>query len=477
MNTFKVQDDQLFSFERTPFNPVRAVIDAQRGFAEPYFFAHDIVDALKLSSSLFKTHVICQAPRMATWQTPEGRRITSVIDEWDAFKLIDEARKAQRLKDAAHDFELWLTTEMLPFFHSLKTGKLELKEDEAEEPAEPDFPPVDPDFLSGRPKAQEQEEQVIDAEFTEVETSSGDGLLSHSCDAEGHISGVRAANNPGPLDINVPAVRNEVMPFQHSEFGQVRVVMGEDGEPWFVATDVCQSLDIRTNTLRVILDADEVQEANVNSIVIGRGGRTPLIISESGLYSLILRSRKPEARRFRKWVTSEVLPAIRKHGGYLTPAKVEEIIRDPDVMIGMLMELKEARTAKEAALEAKADAELELAFAEVAIKEAKPKVDLVDKAFGKHKCTIYSVARNFEGINAMRAKEVLVECGYLRKVGRYYYVSRPSINRKYFIEGYSSTGHPAIYVTPDGVALLHKLYQEGRFIPLKKASKPFTDAA
>lgn len=104
--------------------------------------------------------------------------------------------------------------------------------------------------------------------------------------------------------------------FQSDQFGQVRAVRSESGEPWFVAKDVCDALGIRTDTVRSILDADEVRETNPNSIGVA-GGRKPLVVSEAGLYSLILRSRKPEARAFKRWVTHEVLPALRRDGGYM----------------------------------------------------------------------------------------------------------------------------------------------------------------
>ena len=104
--------------------------------------------------------------------------------------------------------------------------------------------------------------------------------------------------------------------FQNDQFGQVRAVRSESGEPWFVAKDVCDALGIRTDTVRAILDADEVRETNPNSIGVA-GGRKPLVVSEAGLYSLILRSRKPEAHVFKRWVTHEVLPALWRDGGYM----------------------------------------------------------------------------------------------------------------------------------------------------------------
>lgn len=117
---------------------------------------------------------------------------------------------------------------------------------------------------------------------------------------------------------------DEILPqvFDNPEFGRLRVIQDESGEPWFVAKDVCDALDIRTDTVRTILDEDEVKETNPNSIGVA-GGRNPLIVSEAGLYSLVLKSRKPEAKRFKRWVTHDVLPSIRKSGGYMV-ARADE---------------------------------------------------------------------------------------------------------------------------------------------------------
>lgn len=140
--------------------------------------------------------------------------------------------------------------------------------------------------------------------------------------------------------------------FTNEDFGSIRV-LAIDSEPWFVAKDVCDALGIRTNTVRSILDEDEVSEANVNSIDIGPefGGRAPLIITEAGLYSLVLKSRKPEARAFKRWVTHDVLPAIRRHGMYATTQTVEDMLADPDTMIATLKALKAERQRTQALME------------------------------------------------------------------------------------------------------------------------------
>lgn len=110
---------------------------------------------------------------------------------------------------------------------------------------------------------------------------------------------------------------NELSVFQNPQFGQVRVVM-QDGEPWFVANDVCRALDL-TNPRKAIsrLDADEKDGVTISD-AIGREQKTN-VVNESGLYTLILTSRKPEAHAFKRWVTHDILPSIARTGKYENP--------------------------------------------------------------------------------------------------------------------------------------------------------------
>lgn len=130
---------------------------------------------------------------------------------------------------------------------------------------------------------------------------------------------------------------NKLQIFNNVEFGEVRTLQ-INNEPWFVAKDVCNILDIKNPTMSLQnLDEDERTKFN-----LGRQGETNLI-NESGLYALIVRSRKAEAKKFRKWITSEVLPTIRKHGAYMTDEVLEKTLEDPDYMIGLLTKLKEEK--------------------------------------------------------------------------------------------------------------------------------------
>lgn len=111
---------------------------------------------------------------------------------------------------------------------------------------------------------------------------------------------------------------SDLVPFDYSG-RQVRTVQ-VDGEPWFVAADVCAALDIANPRQAVsYLDADEVALAPVTTNDGSGRTLTANIVNESGLYSMIFRSRKAEAKAFKRWVTHEVLPSIRKNGGYISP--------------------------------------------------------------------------------------------------------------------------------------------------------------
>lgn len=118
---------------------------------------------------------------------------------------------------------------------------------------------------------------------------------------------------------------------------QVRTVV-LDGEPWFVAKDVCEVLELTNPTIAT----ERLEEDERSKFNLGRQGET-IVVNESGLYSLILGSRKPEAKQFKKWITKEVIPSIRKHGIYATDNVIEQILNNPDFGIELLTTLKEER--------------------------------------------------------------------------------------------------------------------------------------
>lgn len=133
---------------------------------------------------------------------------------------------------------------------------------------------------------------------------------------------------------------NELKIFENNQFGKVRVQV-INNEPWFVAKDVCDALDIKNSRQALTrLEEDEKADVILND---GSQNRNMSIVNEYGLYNLVLASRKREAKQFKRWITHEVIPTIRKHGAYLTEDKIEEVLLNPDTIIKLAMDLKEEK--------------------------------------------------------------------------------------------------------------------------------------
>lgn len=132
-------------------------------------------------------------------------------------------------------------------------------------------------------------------------------------------------------------MNSNLMIFENPEFGAVRSIL-IDSDPWFVAADVCKALELeKTNRALSRLDDDEKGAHSVST----PGGRQRMsIISESGLYSLILGSRKPEAKAFKRWITHEVIPSIRKHGAYMTDSLLDALEAHPEAVPEYLNRLR-----------------------------------------------------------------------------------------------------------------------------------------
>lgn len=171
---------------------------------------------------------------------------------------------------------------------------------------------------------------------------------------------------------------NDITIFNHLG-NDIRVMTDEQGEPLFVLKDVCDALGLG-NTSMV---ADRLNEDGVSTTeVIDNLGRTQKtnVVTEAGLYEVIFMSRKPEAKAFKRWVTREVLPSIRKHGMYATPTTIEDMIANPDMAIQLLTTLKEERE-RRAKAEAEVEAQRPVAALGKAIETAEG--DLTPSAFGK----------------------------------------------------------------------------------------------
>ncbi len=137
--------------------------------------------------------------------------------------------------------------------------------------------------------------------------------------------------------------------FENNEFGEIRALV-IDNEPWLVGKDVAEILGYSNPSKAVIMHVDE-DDRTKEMIPHSQNGNMvktqTTLINESGLYSLILSSKLPSAKKFKRWVTSEVLPSIRKHGIYATPKTIEDMLNDPDTMIKTLQALKKEREEKQ----------------------------------------------------------------------------------------------------------------------------------
>lgn len=185
---------------------------------------------------------------------------------------------------------------------------------------------------------------------------------------------------------------------------KVRTLTFETGQTWWVLKDVCEVLGIRNATdVAKRLDRDEVTRFNLG----GLSGQAN-IVNETGLYRIVLRSDKPEAREFQRWVTHDVLPSIRRHGAYMSEAVVERTLADPDYLIQLATQLKEDRAAR-----VKAERQLEA---------QKPKVLFADAVSAAHTdILVGDLAKILKGngvdIGGTRLFAWMREHGYLMKAG------------------------------------------------------------
>ena len=132
---------------------------------------------------------------------------------------------------------------------------------------------------------------------------------------------------------------NSYKTFSNNEFGEIRVLEIEN-EPWFVGRDIATVLGYSNPPKAVRTHVDE-EDKGVNEMDTPGGKQKIIVINESGLYSLILNSKLPNAKKFKRWVTNEVLPSIRKHGAYMTEDTIEKALTSPDFLIQLATKLKE----------------------------------------------------------------------------------------------------------------------------------------
>ena len=225
----------------------------------------------------------------------------------------------------------------------------------------------------------------------------------------------------------------ELQVYKNAEFGSVRTTtLG--GQSYFVGKDVAGILGY-SNTRKALIDHVDEEDKDDVTIrdAIGRN-QTMTAINESGLYSLILSSKMPNAKKFKRWVTNEVLPAIRKHGLYVT----DDLIADPDLAIAAFTALKEEREKNKELMAA-------VAIGQQQIAEMKPKATYYDVVLKCRDAVNISVIAKDYGWSAMRMNEYLHEKGIQYKQGTIWL-----LYQKYAPNGYTKT-NTHIYEDSKGI--------------------------
>ncbi|WP_323714457.1 phage antirepressor [Mammaliicoccus sciuri] len=226
---------------------------------------------------------------------------------------------------------------------------------------------------------------------------------------------------------------------------EVRIVIVNE-EPYFVGKDVAKVLGYK-NTREALKYHVDIEDKKDGVAIYDSIGRTqkPVVINESGLYSLIFSSKLDSAKRFKRWVTSEVLPAIRKHGIYATDSVIEQTIQNPDYIIHVLTEFKKEKEQR--------------MLLQQQIGELKPKADYFDQILKSKKLiTVNAIAKDY-GMTAQALNKVLHELKVqFKQSGQWL------LYAKYHDKGYTHS-EPHKYIRKDGIedfSLHTKWTQKGR---------------
>ena len=259
---------------------------------------------------------------------------------------------------------------------------------------------------------------------------------------------------------------NELQIFKNAEFGSIRTTT-INGEPYFVGRDIAEILGYSNTKDAISTHVDEedrtvIQRSENTTLEIPNRGLT--VINESGLYSLILSSKMPNAKKFKHWVTSEVLPAIRKHGVFA----VDEVLANPDVLINALMELKKEREEKSALQQI-------VAIQNQQIIEMKPKASYYDVVLNCKDLVAISVIAKDYGWTANHMNQYLHEKGIQFKQGQKIWL----LYKEYAEMGLTSTkthtysgsdgsahSKPHTYWTQKGRLFIYDLLKKDGILPI-----------
>ena len=244
-------------------------------------------------------------------------------------------------------------------------------------------------------------------------------------------------------------MENKLMIFENDAFGKVRT-LNLNGEPWFVAVDVCSVLDLSNPTIAVSrLDEDERAKFN-----LGRQGDAT-IVNEPGLYTLVLGSRKPEAKAFKRWITHEVLPNIRKHGVYITDEKLKLFAEHPELLDALMKSLYAAHAEN---LRHREERQTLL-----------PKADYYDAFMDADGCTNLRTTAKELNVPERWFARFLQQTGFLYRspAGNLMPYAIPRNRGLFRVRDYVRNGHSGAYtlITPMGKSLFRELLRCGEALP------------
>lgn len=243
-------------------------------------------------------------------------------------------------------------------------------------------------------------------------------------------------------------MENKLMIFENEAFGKVRT-LNLNGEPWFVAVDVCSVLDLSNPTIAVSrLDEDERAKFN-----LGRQGDAT-IVNEPGLYTLVLGSRKPEAKAFKRWITHEVIPAIRKHGVYITDEKLKLFAEHPELLDALMKSLYATHAEN---LRHRAERQTLL-----------PKADYYDVFMDADGCTNLRTTAKELNVPERWFARFLQQTGFLYRspAGNLMPYALPRNRGLFRVRDYVRNGHSGAYtlITPMGKSLFRELLRCGEAV-------------
>lgn len=249
-------------------------------------------------------------------------------------------------------------------------------------------------------------------------------------------------------------MENKLQIFESEEFGKVRV-LEIDGQPWWVLRDVCAALGL--NSPHKVAERLDYDERNQIPVIDGIGRSQPTtIINESGLYAVILRSDKPKAKGFRRWITSEVLPSIRRNGAYITEETLAKMLRSSEFTSELLEKLLSEKQ--------------ENAVLRQHVKALIPKARYYDLILQSNNAVQVSLIAKDYGMTAVSFNLLLHELGIQFKLGDTWLLYQPfagkgyTCSRTYYINEERSVMHT--YWTQAGRLFLYEKLKENGIIPL-----------